>query len=119
MTATAQSGTTLPGALFATLFALVRFVAILIVELIATILVYSYLALFQLEWFGYLARLASQVLDLFIVQFQYFLPELTNTAYATLLGELGPKAMLLLLIGLVVGSVLRLVGWWIARRITG
>ena len=45
------------------------------------------------------------------------MPDLSNRAYATLLGELGPKAMLLLLIGLIVGAIVRFVAWSIVRLV--
>ena len=47
------------------------------------------------------------------------MPTLSNTAYATLLGELGPKAMLLLLVGLTVGAVIRFIAWLFVRLARG
>ncbi|HXF53882.1 MAG TPA: hypothetical protein VNK52_07140 [Hyphomicrobiaceae bacterium] len=80
---------------------------LLVIELVAAMLVYIYLNLFHLETFGALVRLARDVLDIFREQFEYWLPTAANPAYATLLGELGPKSILLLLIGLVVATVIR------------
>lgn len=99
--------------------ALLRVFVVLIIELVVAMLVYVYLALYNLELFGSLVRLARDVLNIMIAQLEYFFPEQTNTAYATLIGELGPKSILLLLIGLTVGALIRLIGWGTTRLIWG
>jgi hypothetical protein len=86
---------------------LTQALALLVIELVAAMLVYIYLNLYYLETFGGLVRLARDLLDLFRGQFEYWLPAAANQAYATLLGELGPKSILLLLIGLVTATVIR------------
>ncbi len=96
-----------------TLATLVRFVGMLILELILAIVIYTYLALNHLETFGWLVRLSKDVLDSLVGWMEFLMPELSNRAYATLLGELGPKAMLLLLTGLIAGAIFRLVVWLI------
>lgn len=85
--------------------------ALLIVELVAAMLAYMYLAIYNRELFGTLVRQARQVLDVFSTQFEALFPENVDAAYATLLGELGPKSILLLLLGLAVGAVVRLIIW--------
>jgi hypothetical protein len=90
-------------------------VLLLVVELVATMLVYSYLNLFHIETFGYLVRLARSVLDVLIGQLEYWLPVSANAAYASLLGELGPKSILLLILGLVIATVIRAVARGVAR----
>ncbi len=107
------------GAMLTSVGVLARVLALLVVELIISMLVYIYLALYNLELFGSLVRVARDVLNVMISQFEYFFPAQTNTAYATLLGELGPKSILLLLIGLTVGAVIRLIGWALTRMIWG
>jgi len=92
-------------------------VALLVVELVAAMLAYMYLAIYNLDLFGYLVRQARIVLDVFSTQFEAFFPDAANTAYATLLGELGPKSILLLLLGLVVGALIRLALWGLARTV--
>ena len=82
-------------------------ILLLVVELVVTMLVYTYLNLRFLDTFGYLVRLSRSVLDWLSSLLIYFLPGQANAAYATLLGELGPKAILLLLIGLVVATIVR------------
>jgi hypothetical protein len=82
-------------------------VVLLVVELVLTMVVYTYLNLKFLETFGYLVRLSRSVLDVLSSLLVYLLPGQANAAYATLLGELGPKAILLLLIGLVVATIVR------------
>jgi hypothetical protein len=86
---------------------LIGAVLLLVIELIATMLIYSYLNLSHVDTFGWLVRQADTVRTLLVSQLELWLPASSNAAYATLIGELGPKAILLLMIGLVVGSVLR------------
>jgi hypothetical protein len=102
-----------------TLLALLRFAAMVILELILAIMVYVYFALYDLETFGWLVKLSKGVLDSAIQWMEVLMPELSNRAYATLLGELGPKAMLLLLTGLIVGAFIRFVAWMIVRAFHG
>ena len=87
----------------------------LVLELVLTMLVYIYLNLYHLETFGYLARLSRSVLDIMAGQLDFWLGGSANTAYATLIGELGPKSILLLLIGLLVAAVVRSVVRLIGR----
>lgn len=82
-------------------------IILLVVELVLTMVVYTYLNLKFLDTFGYLVRLSRSVLDALSSLLVYLLPGQANAAYATLLGELGPKAILLLLIGLVVATIVR------------
>lgn len=80
---------------------------LLVVELVATMLVYTYLNLRHVDTFGWMVRQADWVRNILISQLDFWLPSSSNAAYATLIGELGPKAILLLIIGLVVGSLIR------------
>ena len=87
-----------------------RFVAmivLLVVEVFLTMLVYTFLNLKFLDTFGYLVRLSSSVLEALKSVLLTVMPGSANAAYATLFGELGPKAILLLLIGLVVAAIVR------------
>lgn len=83
--------------------------ALLVVELIMTVLVYSMLNIYQFELFGRLVRFAGSVLETMSEFVARFFADSADTAYASLFGELGPKSMLLLLIGLAVAAVMRLV----------
>jgi hypothetical protein len=98
----------------------INIVVMLAVELVATMLVYIYLNLYHLETFGYLVRHSRSVLDVMTGQIEYWLPVKANSAYATLIGELGPKSILLLILGLVTAAVIRGIvhGIWrlIARK---
>lgn len=87
---------------------LVGTLSLLVIEVVLTMLVYTFLNLRFLDTFGYLVRLSRTVLDWVASLVIAVIPGSVNSAYATLLGELGPKAMLLLLIGLVVSAVMRL-----------
>ena len=100
-----------------TLIALVRFAAMVVLELALAIMTYVYLALYDLETFGWLVKLSKGILDNAISWMEFWMPELANRAYATILGELGPKAMLLLLVGLVVGAIIRFIAWMLVRVI--
>lgn len=84
-------------------------IVLLVVELVTAMLVYIYLNLYHLDTFGALVRFAKVVLDTLIGQMEYWAPVSANVAYATLIGELGPKSILLLLIGLVAGVVVRFI----------
>ena len=99
-------GTILVSALRA-VFAVIYVVVLLIVELVTAMLVYIYMNLYHLDTFGALVRFAKDVLDTLVAQMEYWVPGAANQAYATLVGELGPKAILLLLIGLMAGVVVR------------
>ncbi len=82
--------------------------ALLILELVATMLVYTWLNLYRLDTtFGWLVRLSKSVLDLWASQLDLWFKGSSNAAYGTLFGELSPKAILLLMIGLVVGTLMR------------
>jgi hypothetical protein len=81
--------------------------ALLVVEVMLTMLVYTFLNLKFVDTFGYLVRQSRTVLDWMGSLLLTLMPGSANAAYATLLGELGPKAILLLLIGLVVAAIMR------------
>lgn len=102
----------------ALLWAIVSSVALLVIELMAALFTYFYLAIFEREWFGTLIGYSREVLNFCIGQIELWFPSFTNAANATLIGELAPKSMLLLLIGLVVGATIRLF-IWLGRRLIG
>ena len=108
-------------AFFKSLFVLAGVIALLVlyvaVEVVVSMFAYMYLALNHVETFGTLISFSRDVLNLFANQLEQFSPELANRAYTTLLGELGPKSILLLLIGLIVGAVGRLISWLVRRWI--
>lgn len=85
------------------------------VEVIIAMVAYMYLALNHIDLFGSLISFSRDVLNLFINQLEQWAPQFANQAYTTLLGELDPKSILLLLIGLFVSALGRLAGWT-ARR---
>ncbi|MEQ1697783.1 MAG: hypothetical protein ABL901_18280 [Hyphomicrobiaceae bacterium] len=95
---------------------LVATFALLILELVLTMLVYSGLNIYSLNLFGMLVRGARSVLDLMTALVERIIPGSANTAYATLFGELGPKSILLLLIGLLVSAIVRSVVGAISSR---
>jgi hypothetical protein len=80
---------------------------------------YMYLALNHVETFGSLVSFSRDVLNLFANQLEQLSPELANRAYTTLLGELGPKSILLLLMGLIFSALGRLISWIVRRWIHG
>jgi predicted tellurium resistance membrane protein TerC len=103
--------------MFRAAFTVVEILALLLVELIAAMLIYSYLNLNHIELFGHLVRNARYVLDVLVSQMEYWLPGSANDAYASLVGELGPKSLLLLLIGLVSAMVIRFIARSLSRFI--
>ena len=104
-------------AIFKSLLVFVALVAALavyvIVEVFVAMVAYMYLALHQVELFGHLIAYSHDLLNLFADQLKQYSPELATQAYTTLLGELGPKSILLLLIGLIVSALGRLLTWGI------
>lgn len=85
----------------------VEILLLLVVELLSAMMIYIYLNLYHVELFGHLVRDARYVLDALVSQMEYWLPVSSNSAYATLIGELGRKSLLLLLIGLLSAMVIR------------
>ncbi len=83
----------------------------LVIEVLATMFLYMYLALHQVDTFGHLIAFSRDVLNIFTNELEQFFPEFANQAYTTLLGELGPKSILLLLIGLIVSVFGRFILW--------
>jgi hypothetical protein len=88
---------------------------LVVVELMAALLTYFYLSIFQRDWFGWLIGYSREILNFCIGQLELWFPAFSNQANATLIGELAPKSMLLLLIGLVVGALIRLFLWILKR----
>jgi len=82
-------------------------ILLLLLELILTMVVYTGLNIYSLNVFGALVRFAQSVQDLMRMIVERLIPGSANTVYATLFGELGPKAILLLLIGLIVAALVR------------
>jgi hypothetical protein len=90
-----------------------------LIEVVVAMVAYMYLALNHVETFGHLVAFSRDVLNLFANQLEQWSPDLATQAYTTLLGELGPKSILLLLIGLVVSAIGRLATWTARRWFTG
>ncbi|MGI9403403.1 MAG: hypothetical protein ACR2OF_02695 [Hyphomicrobium sp.] len=105
--------------LFVVVSVITLLVLYVVVEVIVAMFAYMYLALNHVETFGTLVSFSRDVLNLFANQLEHFFPELANRAYTTLLGELGPKSILLLLIGLIVSALGRLISWLVRRWIHG
>ncbi len=83
----------------------------LIFEVLLAFAVYMWLAIAQVPTFGMLVRLASDVLRAAAQFLESAFPAFADQAYATLLGELGPKSALLLFIGLFSSGLIRLIRW--------
>lgn len=96
------------------------FMVYLIVEVFLAMLTYMYLNLNHPLTFGWLIGLSRGLLNSFTTYLEQLSPDLANRAYATLLGELGPKSVLLLLTGLIVSAIARLLIWavnrWVLKR---
>ncbi|MEO1720365.1 MAG: hypothetical protein AAFR23_09100, partial [Pseudomonadota bacterium] len=106
------------GGIFATAFALVRSVALLVLELVAAMLLYVYLNIYHQDLFGYLVRLSGEIFQ--SLSNAIILPlfaDTANQAYSSVLGEMSPKAVLLVLISLTVGAFVRFVVWIIKSLI--
>jgi hypothetical protein len=99
------------------IFYLALLATYLIVEVIVAMLAYIYLNLYQVETFGRLVGFCRELLNTFATQLERFSPELATQAYATLLGELGAKSVLLLFLGLGVSALIRLLGALLHRSL--
>jgi hypothetical protein len=99
--------------------ALVSTVVLLLMELVLTVLVYSGLNVYHFDLFGRLVQFAGTVLETMAGFVERFFPAASSTAYASLFGELGPKSMLLLLIGLAVAALLRLLAGLLRALVRG
>ena len=97
-------------------YALLRIVGFLLLELILTVLVYTGLNYYSLNLFGYLVGASQSVLDLIRLLIRMLLPAAANAANATLIGEFSAKSILLLLIGLVVAALVRTLVGLVTRR---
>lgn len=98
--------------LLRTIAFLVVLIAYLVVEMFAAMLAYAYLNIYQINTFGYFIKLSRNFLTSLQVFFEsYASPELANQAYATLLGEIGPKSIMLLFLGLAVSMLIRFIVW--------
>jgi hypothetical protein len=84
---------------------------------LVAMLAYMYLNLYHIETFGRLIGIAHQLLDLFAQRLEQISPELATQAYATILGELGAKSVLLLFIGLAVSTGIRFLIWFFHKSI--
>ncbi len=84
----------------------------LILEVFAALSVYAYLNTFHRATFGSFTKSAGSILNSIEQTLNSILtPTTANTAYASVLGDLTAKAMLLLLIGLTVSAILRMIAW--------
>ncbi|MFY0614706.1 MAG: hypothetical protein JXQ99_24470 [Hyphomicrobiaceae bacterium] len=94
-----------------------RTAVMVVLELFAALLIYMYLAVYDRDLFAGLIQFSDWVLNTSIKPTLAMFPQLEGQAYLTLVGELAPKAMLLLLIGLTVGAVFRLLGWLVSAML--
>ena len=98
---------------------LVLLLTYLVVEVFVSMLAYAYLNLYQIETFGYLIRLSRNLLTSMQNLFETHAPQLADRAYATLLGEIGPKSILLLFLGLTVSMLIRFIMFILHKGIEG
>ena len=99
---------------------LVLLLAYLVVEVFASMLAYAYLNIYQIDTFGYLIKLSRNFLATIQNLFEtYASSELANRAYATLLGEIGPKSIMLLFLGLAVSMLIRFIMWVLHKGFEG
>ena len=107
------------GGLVRVIVTIALFFVLLAVEVLAAMFVYGYMQLAHTELFGWLVRYARGVLDFAASLIDQFFASSANQVYATVFGELGPKSILLLLIGLVVGALFRILIWGAVRMVRG
>jgi hypothetical protein len=106
------SGIDLVISLLRTVAFIVVLLAYLVVEMFAAMLAYAYLNIYQINTFGYLIKQSRNFLTSLQVFFEtHASADLANQAYATLLGEIGPKSIMLLFLGLAVSMLIRFMVW--------
>jgi hypothetical protein len=99
---------------------IVVLLAYLVVEMFVAMLAYAYLNIYQIDTFGYLIKLSRNFLSTLQNLFEtYATAELANRAYATLLGEIGPKSIMLLFLGLAVSMLIRFMMWVVHKGYDG
>ncbi len=98
---------------------LILLLTYLAVEVFVSMLAYAYLNLYQIDTFGYLIRLSRNLLTSMQNLFETHAPQLADRAYATLLGEIGPKSILLLFLGLTVSMLIRFIMWLLHKGFEG
>jgi hypothetical protein len=98
---------------------LILLLAYLVVEVLVSMMAYAYLNLYQINTFGYLIRLSRNLLTTMQTLFETYAPQFADRAYATLLGEIGPKSILLLFLGLAASTLIRFVVWIIQKAFGG
>ena len=86
---------------------LITMLALLVVEVILTMATYAALDLYARSIFGVLVGLSASVLSGMRSVLILFMPKMISSADSSLFGDLAPKAVLLMLIGLVVAAILR------------
>ena len=86
---------------------LIAMLLLLVVEVILTMATYAALDLYARSAFGVLVGLSGSVLTAMRSLLALFLPTLVPSADSSLFGDLAPKAVLLMLLGLVVAAILR------------
>ena len=89
----------------------------LLVEVLVAMTAYMYLNLHHIQTFGYLIGISRTLLNAFANHLEKLSPEIANQAYATILGELGAKSILLLFIGLAVSAAIRALIWFVHKSV--
>jgi hypothetical protein len=87
------------------------FLVYLVIEVIAALAIYMYINIYHMETFGYLIGLSDKFLRVFTTYLVQLYPDFANQAFATILGEMAPKSILLLLLGLAVSTTTRFMAW--------
>lgn len=99
--------------------AIIGTLLLLAVEAFCAMLTYTLLQLYSVDLFGHLVGLSRSVMNVMVGSLQTILPGISNQLEASLGGELSPKAVLLLLLGLVVGAIIRFVIWGVSSMAHG
>ena len=83
----------------------------LIFEILLAFALYMWLSIAQPTLFASLVQASGTALRWIDDALRAGFPEFTVQAYGTLLGELAPKAVLLLFLGLLASGLIRLIRW--------
>ena len=97
------------------IFSVVALFVTLVLEVLLAMAVYVYLNLYHEELFGSLVGWAGTTLQSLREMLSESAPELATASNVSILGELAPKAFLLLVLGLFASGVIRFFAWMVRR----
>ena len=101
--------------MYGLIFSVFALFVTLVLEVLLAMAVYVYLNLYHEQLFGQLVGWAGSTLQSLREMLSATAPELATASNVSVLGELAPKAFLLLVLGLFASGVIRFFAWMVRR----